>query len=144
MGKEQNATWEGLFRESMDEVGLAYLPDQHKLGLFEAALAKFAAKACARSETEEYVAWCRYVQGPSATTIVLCDSDSPGAFKVYRSAVSAIRPSIEAVLEQCAGICEHRASEWDSSVREGSEQRAYEETVLLEVAARIRSLKGAL
>jgi hypothetical protein len=28
----------------------------------------------------EHVAWCRY----SGNTIVTCDSDAPGAFKVYR------------------------------------------------------------
>ena len=34
------------------------------------------------SENEDnYVAWCRYTQ----QRIVLCDSDSPNAFKVYRN-----------------------------------------------------------
>lgn len=34
----------------------------------------------------EYVAWCRYViEHDKPTRIVLCDSDEPGAFKVYRS-----------------------------------------------------------
>lgn len=57
---------------------------------------------------------------------------------------SATRPSIEAVLEQCAGICEHRADEWIAAVEEGSETHGYETEVLRDVAARIRSLKGAL
>ena len=32
------------------------------------------------TETDDYVAWCRY----AATTIVTCDSDAENAFKVYR------------------------------------------------------------
>jgi hypothetical protein len=44
----------------------------------------------------EHVAWCRYIhkhEGPSR--IVLCDSDAPGAFKVYQAAsvVPADAPS---------------------------------------------------
>lgn len=42
------------------------------------------------------------------------------------------------VAEECAKICEARAVAWDASVREGSEQRGYEETVLMECAAAIR------
>ena len=33
-----------------------------------------------RQETDDYVAWCRY----TGTTIVTCDQDALGAFKVYR------------------------------------------------------------
>lgn len=33
----------------------------------------------------EHVAWCRYVHAHERPTrIVLCDSDAPGAFPVYR------------------------------------------------------------
>ena len=33
----------------------------------------------------EHVAWCRYVhRHEKPTRIVLCDSDAPGAFPVYR------------------------------------------------------------
>ena len=36
------------------------------------------------SELDNYVAWCRYVtSGERPTRIVLCDSDAPGAFRVY-------------------------------------------------------------
>lgn len=37
--------------------------------------------------SNDYVAWLRYVQGNEGrpTRIVICDSDAPGAFKVYRS-----------------------------------------------------------
>lgn len=45
------------------------------------------------------------------------------------------------VLELAAQVCEARALEWDAAVREGSEQRGYEETVLMECAAKIRSLR---
>lgn len=37
-----------------------------------------------QSEGDNYVAWCRYVD--DGNRIVLCDSDSKGAFKVYRDA----------------------------------------------------------
>lgn len=34
----------------------------------------------------DHVAWCRYlIEHDRPTRIVLCDSDEPGAFKVYRS-----------------------------------------------------------
>jgi hypothetical protein len=37
----------------------------------------------------EHVAWCRYVtQHERPTRIVICDSDAPGAFKVYRPALA--------------------------------------------------------
>lgn len=40
---------------------------------------------------EEHIGWCRYVTGhEKATRIVLCDSDAPGAFKVYRSAPTSV------------------------------------------------------
>jgi hypothetical protein len=43
-----------------------------------------AVKAAAITE-QDYVAWCRYAQGPGdSKRIVTCDSDEPGAFKVYR------------------------------------------------------------
>lgn len=45
------------------------------------------------------------------------------------------------IIEECAKICEQRALAWDASVREGSEQRAYEETVLMECAAAMRRLE---
>lgn len=33
----------------------------------------------------DYVAWCRYVNTPNGgTCIQLCDSDTEGAFRVYR------------------------------------------------------------
>lgn len=37
-----------------------------------------------RQDPDDYVAWCRF----TGKTIVTCDSDAPGAFKVYR--ISAI------------------------------------------------------
>jgi hypothetical protein len=43
-----------------------------------------AVKAAAVTE-QDYVAWCRYAQGPGdSRRIVTCDSDEPGAFRVYR------------------------------------------------------------
>lgn len=38
-----------------------------------------------RHAPSEHVAWCRYVcRHEKPTRIVLCDSDAPGAFPVYR------------------------------------------------------------
>jgi hypothetical protein len=34
--------------------------------------------------SDDYVAWLRYVHEGERTRIVVCDSDAPGAFKVYR------------------------------------------------------------
>lgn len=47
----------------------------------------------------------------------------------------------DSLIEECAQVCERRAVAWDSAVREGSEQRAYEETVLMECAQNIRAIK---
>lgn len=46
--------------------------------------------ACLRAVEQsenDYVAWMQYRRHNGMTTIHVCDSDSPGAFKVYRSAV---------------------------------------------------------
>ena len=46
-----------------------------------------ALEARERPEPSQHVAWLRYKPGNDGrpTTIHLCDSDAPGAFKVYRS-----------------------------------------------------------
>ena len=41
--------------------------------------------SCPKDERTDYVAWCCYAGG----TIRTCDSDTPGAFKVYRIAALA-------------------------------------------------------
>ncbi len=33
---------------------------------------------------DDYVAWLRYIRHGERTTIAVCDSDAPGAFRVYR------------------------------------------------------------
>lgn len=43
--------------------------------------------AVGTAEADDYVAWCRYDftnEETTGTTISVCDSDAPGAFKVYR------------------------------------------------------------
>jgi hypothetical protein len=59
---------------------------------------------CPKDERNDYVAWCCYTKGAIRT----CDSDTPGAFKVYRRAAlaeepaSALTPHQKAV-EEAAG-----------------------------------------
>ena len=57
----------------------------------EPTILAFAAALEAKwfKEPDNYVAWCRYVNQPNATRIQLCDSDAPGAFKVYRASPPA-------------------------------------------------------
>ena len=44
--------------------------------------------------TDNYVGYCRYIEHPDyPTRIVLCDSDTPGAFKVYRHAAAPSQES---------------------------------------------------
>src|ERR1700758_2884840 len=43
------------------------------------------ASHCQAPQHDDYVAWVRYTK----TSIVTCDSDAPGAFKVYRAAQPA-------------------------------------------------------
>ena len=46
-----------------------------------------AAQQTSPQGVDDYVAWLRYAQGPGdSKRIVVCDSDEPGAFKVYRAA----------------------------------------------------------
>ncbi len=40
--------------------------------------------------TSEHVAWLRYIRSAERTQIAACDSDAPGAFKVYRHADSEL------------------------------------------------------
>ena len=56
-------------------------PDFHEIWLKvdRQAREKFA-KDTKHLHIDDYVAWCRYTK----TSIVTCDSDAPGAFKVYR------------------------------------------------------------
>jgi hypothetical protein len=54
-----------------------------------------AAAALSAERDSEHVAWCRYNDhnGARPVTIHLCDSDAPGAFKVYRAPASSERAS---------------------------------------------------
>lgn len=45
----------------------------------------------AKPVVDDYVAWCRYTN----TTIVTCDSDAEGAFRVYRHADSSDRMELQ-------------------------------------------------
>lgn len=49
MSDARDDKWESLFRDSMEEVGLAYLPPEWRMGLWKQALEKFAAKVSAVS-----------------------------------------------------------------------------------------------
>jgi hypothetical protein len=62
---------------------------------------------------EEHVAWCRFIRHQNGnTTICTCDSDVPGAFKVWR------RPAnVEALEQQVAHLCSD-ASETDRDIRD--------------------------
>jgi hypothetical protein len=45
-----------------------------------------------QENSDNYVAWLRYSRRENGTTIQVCDSDTPGAFKVYREEVAAPVP----------------------------------------------------
>lgn len=62
----------------VDEAIVRYIP--HLVRDISAAL------TTTRQQADDYVAWCRYTydEGGGIKTIVTCDSDAKGAFKVYR------------------------------------------------------------
>lgn len=63
------------------------------------------AKAELEKLGSEHVAWLRYKSDPTGNKpprIKLCDSDDPGAFKVFRRAAPA-QPVIEPVVRFCPG-----------------------------------------
>jgi hypothetical protein len=43
-------------------------------------------------QTEDYVAWLRYIREGERTRIVVCDSDADGAFKAYRHSKPETQP----------------------------------------------------
>lgn len=55
-------------------------------------------------ESNDYVAWLRYVSEGEQTRIVVCDSDAPNAFKVYRTACKRTRLERTAVLRKAAEL----------------------------------------
>lgn len=76
--------------------------------------------------TSDHVAWLRYTR----TTIQLCDSDAPGAFKVYRQRqeverlralleeVRALWPDIRQLQDGFMDSDPKGFTEWDHSVRD--------------------------
>lgn len=76
---------------------LGWTPEQRitheEIDVLDAAFRK-SVKLVSAAPAAEHVAWCRYVNhnGRRPTEIKLCDSDSPGAFKVYAAPQAAPAP----------------------------------------------------
>jgi hypothetical protein len=90
--------WSDRWSNSDSELGPETVEDRN-------AKAKLIVKWNVRADvtrvpTDNYVAWCRYVD--DGNRIVLCDSDAKGAFKVYRAQPSTgDLISREAVVAEC-------------------------------------------
>lgn len=89
------------------------------------------------------VAWLRYHWLENGNTVLhLCDSDAPGAFKVYT--LASLFECEAVVQEACAQVSERAAYECHETKTDGERLALYAATLNAQkIAATIRAMTGA-
>lgn len=90
-------------------LALRFVPKCAALPMCAAAADRIEALSTEKSEPDDYVAWLTFRKKDGTHSdgrIRICDSDSPGAFKVYRAApISAVLESIDEDAPRGLGFC---------------------------------------
>jgi hypothetical protein len=100
-------------RRDAGDIATVYLRDL--LDTIDALAAELSDAKKRETQTDNYVAWLRYIREGERTRIVVCDSDADGAFMAYRHSKSETQlatPSARGVAYDIMTLGKNLAHEW--------------------------------